>query len=91
MNLPPLPDGRVMGSGTMNGKRVELRMHDDNVMRAYGVACAVAALEEAANIASAMANRNYPWGSENSDVYHAQAHWAALIATKIRALIGETK
>lgn len=37
-DLPPLPLGKLMGSATINGKRIELRMHDDEAMRAYATA-----------------------------------------------------
>ncbi len=37
-NLPPLPRGRRMGSGVINGKLIELFMHDDAAMLAYATA-----------------------------------------------------
>lgn len=44
--LPALPLGERMASGVINGKPVELRMHNDEAMRAYarsyGTACAQA-------------------------------------------------
>ena len=40
--------------------------------------------ERAAEICDEMAKRNFPWGSENSDIYHGQADWAELCAAKIR-------
>lgn len=43
------------------------------------------AMEECARIADEHARRNYPWGSENTDRYHAQADWAERIAAAIRA------
>lgn len=36
--LPPLPLGTLMGSATINGQRVELRMHDDEAVRSYALA-----------------------------------------------------
>ena len=33
--LPALPRGQKMGSAIINGKCIELRMHDDDAMRAY--------------------------------------------------------
>ena len=41
--------------------------------------------ERCAKVADHHARRNYPWGSENTDIYHAQAHWAERIAAAIRA------
>lgn len=32
------------------------------------------------------ARRNYPWGSENSDIYHTQADWADRIRQDLRRL-----
>lgn len=43
-----------------------------------------AATERAAKIADGYAKRDFPWASENSDTYHAQADWAQLIAAAIR-------
>lgn len=40
--------------------------------------------ERCAKIADEHARRNYPWGSENTDRYHAQADWAERIAAVIR-------
>ena len=37
-NLPPLPRGRRMGSGVINGKLIELFMHDDAAMTSYATA-----------------------------------------------------
>lgn len=37
-NPPPLPRGRRMGSGVINGKLIELFMHDDAAMTAYATA-----------------------------------------------------
>lgn len=59
----------------------------DDIVRSYGKACARAALERAAQIAGKFAKRDFPWGSENSDRYHAQADWAELVAAAIRAEI----
>lgn len=42
--------------------------------------------EEDAQIATKHATRNFPWASENSHTYHAQAEWAKRIAAAIRAL-----
>ena len=47
---------------------------------------AVAAEREAcAKVCDAKAKRNFNWGSENADKYHAQADWAENIAVAIRA------
>ena len=43
-----------------------------------------AAVERCAKIADEHARRDYPWGSENTDRYHAQADWAKRIAAVIR-------
>ncbi len=40
--------------------------------------------ERAARVADEHAKRNFTWGSENSDRYHAQADWAERIAAAIR-------
>lgn len=41
--------------------------------------------EACAQICDAKAKRNFNWGSENADKYHAQADWAEHIAVAIRA------
>lgn len=46
MKLPPLPRGNVYVRGSETG--VGYFAHSDHNMRAYGEACAAAALEEAA-------------------------------------------
>jgi hypothetical protein len=47
---------------------------------------AVAAEREAcAKVCDAKAKRNFNWGSEHADKYHAQADWAEGIAAAIRA------
>lgn len=56
-------------------------------VNAHGKACARAALERAAQIAGKFAKRDFPWGSETSDRYHAQADWAELVEAAIRAEI----
>ena len=40
--------------------------------------------ERCAKVADKHAERDFTWGSENSDRYHAQADWAASIAAAIR-------
>ncbi len=47
-------------------------------------AAAAAERGRCAKIADEHARRNYPWGSENTDLYHAQADWAKRIAAVIR-------
>lgn len=47
-------------------------------------AAVAAERERCAKIADAHARRDYPWGSENTDRYHAQADWAERIAVAIR-------
>lgn len=49
-------------------------------------AAVAAERERCAKVADEHARRTYPWGSENADIYHAQAHWAAAIAKTIRQL-----
>ncbi len=48
-----------------------------------------AGLEAAAKVCDDKARRNFPWASENSDRYHAQADWAAHCAAAIRQLKGK--
>ena len=47
-------------------------------------AAVAAERERCAKVADEHARRNYPWGSENTDRYHAQADWAERIAAVIR-------
>ena len=42
--LPPLPLGQKMGSATINGKYIELRMHDDAAMQSYARTAIAAAM-----------------------------------------------
>ena len=44
IELPARPRGQKMGSGRINGKYLELLMHSDEAMDAYGRACAEAAV-----------------------------------------------
>ena len=41
--------------------------------------------EACAKVCDEKAKRNFTWGSENSDRYHAQADWAESCAKAIRA------
>lgn len=41
--------------------------------------------EACARVCDELAKRNFPWGSENADRYHAQADWAEKCAAAIRA------
>ena len=51
------------------------------------IAAAVAAeRERCARVADEHSKRTFPWGSENAEIYHAQADWAAAIAKSIRQL-----
>lgn len=43
--------------------------------------------EECAKVCDEKAKRNFNWGSENADRYHAQADWAEHCAAAIRARI----
>lgn len=45
-NLPPLPRGRRMGSGVINGKLIELFMHSDDDLHAYATAALAAQAAE---------------------------------------------
>lgn len=74
MNIPPFPF--VPAS---QEQRIQLEQ--------WGKQIRVIALERAAQIAGKFAKRDFPWGSENSDRYHAQADWAELVAAAIRAEI----
>lgn len=49
-------------------------------------AAAVEERERCARVADEHAKRSFPWGSENADIYHAQADWAEAIAKSIRQL-----
>ena len=46
---------------------------------------AAAEREACARICDEKAKRNFNWGSENADRYHAQADWAVFCAASIRA------
>ena len=64
-NLPPLPRGRRMGSGVINGKLIELFMHDDAAMLAYATK-AVAA--QAAELEALRADaERYRWLRDGCD------------------------
>jgi hypothetical protein len=54
------------------------------LMRAVEKAAVAAERERCAKIADEHASKRYNWGSENADIYHAQANWAAAIAKQIR-------
>ena len=56
-NLPPLPRGRRMGSGVINGKLIELFMHDDAAMTSY----ATAAISAQAAEVEALRKRAETW------------------------------
>jgi len=49
-------------------------------------AFAALVLEEAARVCDEKAKRDFPWGSESSDIYHTQADWAAVCAKAIRTM-----
>ena len=55
--LPPLPRGRRMGSGVINGKLIELFMHDDAAMTSY----ATAAISAQASEVEALRKRAETW------------------------------
>ena len=66
----------------------EYPIGEDCIKFANRIAALVAAAERerCAKVCDENAKRNFPWGSENSDRYHAQADWAERCAAAIRAL-----
>ena len=87
IDLPKLPAKNLLHVVMPDDYRYgDVYGYDRASMQAYGAACANAALEAAAKCADQHARRNFPWASENSDIYHAQANWAELIAKAIRAM-----
>jgi len=80
--MPPLPHHPE--PRTMRWTELEIA----SIRKAQADA-ARAALEQAAKVCDEKARRNFPWGSENSDIYHAQADWAEHCADAIRALARE--
>jgi len=46
-------------------------------------------IEQCAKACDKRAKRDFPWASENSDRYHAQADWAEQCAKDIRALAAQ--
>jgi hypothetical protein len=46
-------------------------------------------IEQRARECDKRAKRDFPWASENSDRYHAQADWAEQCAKDIRALAAQ--
>jgi hypothetical protein len=80
-DLLPLPEPWIVGGvlhAPVEGTFTASQMRD------YALAHIAAERARCAKIADEHARRNYPWGSENTDKYHAQAHWAARIAAAIR-------
>ncbi len=65
-------------------------MFDCAALERFAALVAAAEREACAKVCDEHAKRNYNWASENADIYHAQAHWAARIAVAIRAR-GEMK
>lgn len=47
--VTPMPIGQRMGSATINGRHIELRMHDDAGLLAFAAAEVAAAAEESEN------------------------------------------
>ena len=87
MSLPPLPEPFDPAYAFLSEEGLEdCPVFTADQMRAYGEARAKAMQERCANVADEHAERNYPWGSENTDRYHAQADWAESIASAIRGL-----
>ena len=95
MNELPLPEPCVWTDWTsiysldlvQSNKRL-LRdaegLFDAEQMKQYAAAAVAAERERCAQIADHHARRNYTWGSENSDKYHALADLAERIAAAIR-------
>ena len=61
IELPARPRGQKMGSGRINGKYLELLMHSDEAMDAYGRACAEAAVAAQAAEVEALRKRAETW------------------------------
>ena len=74
IELPARPRGQKMGSGRINGKYLELLMHSDEAMDAYGRACAEAAVAaQAAELEALRADaeryrflRDKAWGKDGA-------------------------
>lgn len=61
IELPARPRGQKMGSGRINGEYLELLMHSDEAMDAYGRACAEAAVAAQAAEVEALRKRAETW------------------------------
>lgn len=74
----------------LNGKKGDLdawlECNDEAEVREYARLALAQERERCAQVCDNHAERNFPWGSENSDIYHAQAAWAERCAKAIRAL-----
>ena len=85
MSLPPLPKPTFtlpLKAMTLDGVHVWA----SDAFEEWGRLVRAQAIEECATACDKRARRNYTWGSENSDRYHAQAEWAAQCAADIRRL-----
>jgi hypothetical protein len=85
MNLPELPPAFI----TMRRIRqcegeVAAQLALEHYSLAYGLACARAAMEQAAVIADKHSGQS-TLASENSEMYSIQNRWAKVIAAAIRA------
>jgi hypothetical protein len=78
-------DERTAWNFSKGAKAPVIRWVSLEDVRLYGAACAAAEREACAKVCDEKATRNFPWGSENSEKYHAQADWAEHIAWAIRA------
>ena len=87
--LPPLPEPVRIDPKPYGHRSFVTMAYTADQMREYAAAAVAAERERCAQIADEAARRNFPWGSENSDKYHAQADWAEIIAAKIRATAQE--
>lgn len=61
---------------------------DESDLIRFAALVAQAEREACARVCDEKARRNFPWGSESADIYHAQADWAELCAAAIRARNG---
>ena len=60
---------------------------DNYGIERFAALVAAAERERCAKVCDEKAQRNFPWGSENSDRYHAQADWAEHCAAAIGSAV----
>lgn len=68
------------------GQQIEQLQRQCEALRAERDAAAVAMRERCAQVADEHAKCTFPYSSENSHIYHAQADWAEAIAKSIRQM-----